>query len=74
MEPKHSGEFGLLGGRKTGRSMSDYFLAEGRFLPVCRELLVNGLTSHGWTGKHPLSLNRKSHISAPLKQQELRST
>ena len=48
LHPSHTG---LPGGRKTGRSMSDYILPEGPFLPVCRELLANGF-SLPWLDRH----------------------
>lgn len=48
LQPSHTG---LPGGRKTGRSMSDYILPDGLFLPACRELLQTGFTLP-WLDRH----------------------
>ena len=42
---------GLPGGKKTGRSMSDYILPEGAFLPACRDLLAQGFALP-WLDRH----------------------
>ena len=48
LQPSHTG---LPGGRKTGRSMSDYILPDGRFLRACGELLATGFTLP-WLDRH----------------------
>ncbi len=42
---------GLPGGKKTGRSMSDYILPDGPFLVACRDLLAEGFTLP-WLDRH----------------------
>lgn len=48
LQPSHTG---LPGGKKTGRSMSDYILPDGRFLRACGELLATGFTLP-WMDRH----------------------
>lgn len=48
LQPSHTG---LPGGKKTGRSMSDYVLPDGLFLKSCRELLAQGF-SLPWMDRH----------------------
>lgn len=48
LQPSHTG---LPGGKKTGRSMSDYILPDGPFLPACRDLLAQGFTLP-WLDRH----------------------
>lgn len=48
LQPSHTG---LPGGKKTGRSMSDYILPDGPFLPACRDLLEQGFALP-WMDRH----------------------
>ena len=62
LQPSHTG---LPGGRKTGRSMSDYILRVGPFLPACRELLETGFTLP-WLDRHAPAKpeTQVAHLSA----------
>ena len=66
LQPSHTG---LPGGRKTGRSMSDYILPDGPFLSACRELLSGGFTCHGWIGTPQQNLKPSWRTCVPLKMQ-----
>lgn len=48
LQPSHTG---LPGGKKTGRSMSDYILPGGPFLAACRDLLEQGFVLP-WMDRH----------------------
>ncbi len=57
LQPSHTG---LPGGRKTGRSMSDYVLPEGSFLSACRDLLAQGFVLP-WMDRHA-PVKPESHL------------
>ena len=63
----HPSSTGLPGGKKTGRSVSHYIIADGPFVPACKDLLKHGFTLP-WLDRHaPATPESQKAVQTALK-------